>query len=170
MINFKKFTAKDYKIMLLPSIAAASLFELMLLWNFADTLSRTINIFGKLPNLTAQGASDMLYINCSAAADSFCLALAFAFGIAVLCSVQKSATPFNAYVGKGMRAIAVSEILSYVLRFAVKRIIAAVMTVPTAEYLGYFGIGCIALMGLLIVISFIFDYGCELQRESDETL
>lgn len=170
MINFRKATLKDYKIALIPAIIVAAFSELMFLWNFADTVRMTIAMFGNIPNLSAEGVSDILYINLCATVDSFCLVLAYAFGIAILCSIKKAATPFTAFIGKGMRAIAVSEILPYVFIFAAKRIIAAAVTVPTAEYSGYFGIGSVFGMLLLFVISFVFDYGCELQKESDETL
>lgn len=171
MINFKKMTSRDYKIILIPCIVIGSLSSLMFLWNFADTLYRAIFFtFNTVPKLAAQQASNMLYVNWCSVADSFCLVLAYLLFIAVLCSIKKSATPFTAFVGKGVRAIAVIEILPHVFSFAAKRVIAAAVTLPTNEYSGYFGIGNVAAMLMFFMISFIFDYGCELQRESDETI
>lgn len=171
MINFRKATSRDYKIALIPCIILASLSSLMFLWNFVDTLNRAIYFtLNSVPKLAVQDASNMLYVNWCSVADSFCLLLAFLLFIAVLFSIKKAATPFTAFVGNGMRAIAVIEILPHVFSFAAKRVIAAAVTLPTDEYSGYFGIGNVAAMLMFFMISFIFDYGCELQRESDETI
>lgn len=170
MINFKKFTARDYKFMLMPSIIVSLIFEAILLWNFADCLLRGISAFRNFPNIAAEKIPDSLYLHLCSMIDSFFLALAFAFGITILYSVQKSSTPFTAYVGKGMRIISVSIILGYVLKPLVKLVISNILAAPAIETINYFGIGCLPIMGLTFILSFIFDYGCELQRESDETL
>lgn len=170
MKKLKNYTSKDYAVALIPAIILAAFSEIMFLWNFADTLRRTAVMIGKVPSFSPADASDTLYLNLCVTADSFALVLTYAFFIAVLYSIKKAATPFSAFVGKGMRAIAVSMILPYAFNFVLKRILIVTFAEPTEDYLGYFGYGGIAIAGLLFVFSLVFDYGCELQRESDETL
>ncbi|MCM1329056.1 MAG: DUF2975 domain-containing protein [Ruminococcus sp.] len=165
MKKLKNYTAKDYNIVLIPVIIIAAFSEIMFLWNFADTLSRAVDMLGRFPE-----NPDVLYWHLCTTADSFAVVVDFVLLIALLYSIRKAATPFTAFVGKSMRALAVSMVLPYVFSFVLKIVLTATIAAPSENYTGYFGIGGVSMAFLIFILSLVFDYGCKLQRESDETL
>ena len=89
----------------------------------------------------------------------------------MLKSMKKSGTPFIPQIPSGMRklsaVIAVALIISVFVYLGVPKIFGT--KIP--NYNGFFTNGtCVYIDAVLIFLSSIFDYGCKLQKESDETL
>ena len=101
-----------------------------------------------------------------------CLSL---FVISMLCknifmNVNKSGTPFIPQVSKGMKKIAAVLIVMLILLTAAKFLFPIVFPVlGTEPEIVTDPVGWI-FSSLLLMLSSIFDYGCKLQQESDETL
>lgn len=97
------------------------------------------------------------------------------FVISIMCknifmSINQSGTPFIPQVSKGMKkiaaVIAVMLILSAAAEYLFPIVFPELGTVPelVTDPAGW------VFISLLLMLSVIFDYGCKLQQESDETL
>lgn len=97
------------------------------------------------------------------------------FVISIMCknifmSVNQSGTPFIPQVSKGMKkiaaVIAVMLILSAAAEYLFPIVFPELGTVPelVTDPAGW------VFVSLLLMLSVVFDYGCKLQQESDETL
>lgn len=95
-----------------------------------------------------------------------------AISCTILFGALKNDTPFMPSVGKKLRIISIIYITALVIMFVI-RIIAEniAASAPSMEYTGMFINGYnLMFVSLLILLSFIFDRGCKLQKESDETI
>lgn len=110
--------------------------------------------------------SVFMFIDCAA------FAVICTIGCGIIKLFRASETPFVSGVPKRLRAMAFIIMGAFLVSVGVKLVFKAVTgAVPHDGYTGYFEnpYGMI-LVTLLIMLSYIFDIGCKLQRESDETL
>lgn len=92
--------------------------------------------------------------------------------IAIICknifeSIDKSYTPFIPQVPKGMRKIAFTVIAAFCASITAEVLYNQLAGTEISVYIDgtkFF------LVSILMLLSCIFDYGCKLQQESDETL
>lgn len=97
------------------------------------------------------------------------------FVISLMCknifaSINQSGTPFIPQVSKGMKKIAAVIAVMLILSAAAKYLFPIVFPeLGTEPELVTDPAGWI-FFSLLLMLSVIFDYGCKLQKESDETL
>lgn len=94
------------------------------------------------------------------------------FYITVICSrfcrdIYKSNTPFIPQVSKGLKKIAIAIVLMVIL-LVFGDILYSHITDTKME--GTISWLSMAFSSILFLLSSIFDYGCKLQQESDETL
>lgn len=92
--------------------------------------------------------------------------------ITVVCSkfcenIIKSNTPFIPQVPKGLRKIAAAVIVMLLLSLAAAAVYSGVTGTELTIYIDASGW---AFVCILMLLSSIFDYGCKLQQESDETI
>lgn len=86
-------------------------------------------------------------------------------------SMKKSGTPFIPQIPNGMRKISAVIIIALLISVFVYLGIPKISGTEIAEYSGFFTNGtCVYIDAVLIFLSSIFDYGCKLQKESDETI
>lgn len=89
----------------------------------------------------------------------------------ILWRCLKAKTPFVPKMGRYLRLIAVTILAAIVLMF-IMRVIAETIAGDGIhnEYRGFLNGGDGIFVSLLMMLSFIFDRGFELQQESDETI
>lgn len=92
--------------------------------------------------------------------------------IAVVCkrfceSIIKSGTPFIPQVPKGLRKIAAAIVAMQFLSIAASAVYSGI---TGTEFTIFIDTSAYILVCILFLLSSIFDYGCKLQQESDETL
>lgn len=81
--------------------------------------------------------------------------------------ICKSNTPFIPQVPKGLRKISAALAVMYIISF----LASVAYSLLTHTELNIYVDGTLAMFILvLVILSSIFDYGCKLQKESDETL
>ncbi len=110
--------------------------------------------------------SIFMFIDCAAFA-AICT-----IGCGIIKLFRASETPFVTGVPKRLRAMAFITLGAFLVSVGVKLVFKALTeSVPRGGYIGYFEnpYGMI-FVTLLIMLSYIFDIGCKLQQESDETL
>jgi len=110
--------------------------------------------------------SIFMFIDCAA------FAVICTIGCGIIKLFKASETPFVSGVSKRLRAMAFIVMGAFLVSVGVKLVFKAVTeVVPQDGYTGYFEnpYGMI-FVTLLIMLSYIFDIGCKLQRESDETI
>lgn len=95
-----------------------------------------------------------------------------AIAIAIICKnifkeIDKSNTPFIPQVPRGMRRIAAVICVMFV--FQALAVLLYPMLIGSDPVL-YFNWTGFIFISVLMLLSYIFDYGCKLQKESDETL
>lgn len=81
--------------------------------------------------------------------------------------IDKSNTPFIPQVPKGLRKIAVVLVAISLVYIAAE---AVYSQITHTEFELYIDAALGAFVFILLLLSSIFDYGCKLQKESDETL
>ncbi|MDE5576328.1 MAG: DUF2975 domain-containing protein [Oscillospiraceae bacterium] len=85
----------------------------------------------------------------------------------IFADIDKSSTPFIPQVPKGIRKIAVALIIMFLIS-AAEQLLYPIFT-GIEPKLVIDGTSMI-FVSVLVLLSYIFDYGCKLQQESDETL
>lgn len=95
---------------------------------------------------------------------------------AIICTILfgalKNNTPFLPSIGKKLRIIVIIYCTAFVIMFVI-RVIAenTAASVPSKEYIGMFINGYnLIFVSFLTLLSFIFDRGFKLQKDSDETI
>ncbi|MDE7279485.1 MAG: DUF2975 domain-containing protein, partial [Oscillospiraceae bacterium] len=101
-----------------------------------------------------------------------CLSL---FVISLLCknifmNVNQSGTPFIPQVSKGMKKIAAVIAVMLVISAAAEFLFPIIFPVLGTETKLVIDADGWLFFALLLMLSNIFDYGCKLQQESDETI
>lgn len=92
--------------------------------------------------------------------------------IAIICrnifkEIDKSDTPFIPQVSKGMRKIAAVMCIMFFVEGA-ESVVYPIFTGTEPKL--YINTTDFIFISVLMLLSYIFDYGCKLQKESDETL
>lgn len=85
----------------------------------------------------------------------------------IFTSINSSGTPFIPQVSKGIRKISFTICAAFLASFAVQCVYPLIMGIEQHFYVD--GTSMIFVC-ILLLLSAIFDYGCKLQQESDETL
>ena len=84
---------------------------------------------------------------------------------------KRDKTPFVPYIGKGLRIMAGVMLGGYLIMCAFHIVVPNIAgAAPPNEFHGYINGTSMVLVSILCMLSYIFDYGCKLQKESDETL
>lgn len=102
----------------------------------------------------------------------FAVAAAATWYISAVCSsfckkIEKSDTPFIPQVPKGLRKIAAALVVVFFISIAAETVYTEIthtefnLVIDATLWVSVF---------ILLLLSSIFDYGCKLQQESDETL
>lgn len=81
--------------------------------------------------------------------------------------IDKSNTPFVPQVPKGLRKISVTLMVIFFIKIAAEEVYTRI---THTEFTLYIDATAWAFISILMLLSAIFDYGCRLQKESDETL
>lgn len=94
------------------------------------------------------------------------------FYITVVCSrfcsdIDKSNTPFIPQVSKGLKKIAIAIVFAVLLSIGGDALYSVLTDTKFEGSVSWIGM---AFVSILLLLSSIFDYGCKLQKESDETL
>lgn len=85
----------------------------------------------------------------------------------IFADIDKSSTPFIPQVPKGIRKIAAAIIIMFIIS-AAEQLLYPIFTGVELK-LVIDGTSLI-FVSILTLLSYIFDYGCKLQQESDETI
>ncbi len=111
-------------------------------------------------------SSIFMFIDCAAFA-AICT-----IGCGIIKLFKASETPFVSGIPKRLRVMAFIMMGAFLISTGVKLVFKAVSdAVPQGGYIGYFeNPYSMIFVTLLIMLSYIFDIGCKLQQESDETL
>ena len=89
----------------------------------------------------------------------------------MLKSMKKSGTPFIPQIPSGMRKLSAVMVVALMISVFVYLGVPKILGTEIPNYNGFFTNGtCVYIVAVLIFLSSIFDYGCKLQKESDETL
>lgn len=89
----------------------------------------------------------------------------------MLNSMKKSGTPFIPQIPGGMRKLSAVITAALIISVFVYLGVPKISGTEIPNYNGFFTNGtCVYIDAVLIFLSSIFDYGCKLQQESDETL
>ncbi len=121
---------------------------------------------------TVQSDFEEMYSSIFLTIDCAAFSIICTIGCGIIKRFKASETPFVSEVPKRLRAMAFIIMGAFLVSSAVKPLFkAAAGALPQDGYTGYFAnpYGLI-FVTLLIMLSYIFDIGCKLQRESDETL
>ena len=152
-----------FSIIGLVAFAAGALF---LIWEAAfNAESVSINTETSLFSVIL---TDICYIICCI---GICIALKFSS--AIFGKLKNGETPFRYDIGDKIKAAGISLTVTGILVFMVKFIcnLLCSFDIITDIVAIDFSDSSLCLMGALICIfSYIFNYGCKLQQESDETL
>ncbi len=121
---------------------------------------------------TVQSDFEEMYSSIFLTIDCAAFAVICTIGCGIIKLFRASETPFVSEVPKRLRAMAFIIMGAFLVSAGVTLVFkAAAGAVPQHDYIGYFAnpYGMI-FVTLLIMLSYIFDIGCKLQQESDETL
>ncbi len=93
-------------------------------------------------------------------------------GFEIFRRFRRDKTPFVPYIGKGLRIMAGVMFGGYIIIMCAFHVIVPNIAgaAPPNEFHGYINGTSMVLVSILCMLSCIFDYGCKLQKESDETL
>ncbi|MCM1329059.1 MAG: DUF2975 domain-containing protein [Ruminococcus sp.] len=162
-LNMNFMTNALYLIMFVFMILYAAFFVL--------TVIHTVQGVSAYEYLTDGGKADFWDHYLCRLADTLTMAAISAVGFDIFRRFKKAGTPFTPDVGRGLRIIAVLLFAGWILMFAAHIIAEKITgTVPPNEYSGFINGTAMMFVSIFIMLGYIFDYGCKLQRESDETL
>lgn len=161
--NFQIMTNALYVIMLIFVI----LYALSLLTAVIHTV-QSASAYGYL-NETGR-ANFIDYYSCRII-DCLTMTVVTAVGFDIFRRFKRDQTPFVPYIGKGLRVIALAMFAGFALMFTA-HIFADVIAgaAPPNEYSGAINGGSLIMVSIFTMLSYIFDYGCKLQQESDEII
>ena len=167
----EKDAQKNFQIM------ANILFVIMLLFIILYALSFVLAVIYAIQSAPAYsylpetGRADFIdYYSCRII-DCLTMTIVTAVGFDIFRRFKRDNTPFVPYIGKGLRIIAIAMFVGFILMFSA-HIFADVIAgaAPPHEYSGSINGSSMMMSSMFILLSYIFDYGCKLQQESDETL
>lgn len=167
----KKINEKTFEVMTKWMFVIMILFVLLFANNFFRGIHWLIDLgefYGDMP--PSEKAYYIWNYPCQMI-ESVSLMITAVLSCVILMRCLKAKTPFVPKIGKYLRIIAVTIAAALLLMFAV-RIIAETVSgaAPYREYQGFLNGGDMIFISILIMLSYIFDRGFELQQESDETL
>lgn len=167
----EKKLQKNLKTMTDVLFVCMIVFIVIMALSFVLTIIHVVGSASAYSCLSAEGKADFLdYYSCRII-DTFTLLAVAVVGFEIFRRFKKENTPFIPYIGKGLRIIAILLFAGIILMTAAHIVsykITGVM--PPNEYNGFLDYGSAIFVSLLIMLSYIFDRGCELQQESDETI
>lgn len=167
----KTLSEKNFGIIAKGLFVIMILFALQFAKNFASGIHWIISLGEFYDNMPPSEKAFYLWNYPSNVIESVALMITTVLSCVILWRCLKAKTPFVPKMGKYLRIIAITILAALMLMF-VTRIIAETIAGDGIhnEYRGLLNGGDGIFVSLLIMLSFIFDRGFELQRESDETL
>lgn len=146
-------------------------FIILYAFSFVKTVIYTVqsaSAYGYLPD---SGKADFLDHWSCRLIDTLTMTVISVLGFNIFRRFKKDKTPFVPYIGRDLRVIAIVLLVGWLLMFGA-HIFADVTAgaAPPNEYSGFINGTSMMFVSIFIMLGYIFDYGCKLQKESDETL
>lgn len=167
----KTLSEKNFEIMAKGLFVIMILFALQFVKNFVSGIHWIITFREFYDDMPPSEKAFYLWNYPSRLIESAALIITAVLCCVILWRSLKAKTPFVPKMGRYLRIIAITIFAALMLMF-VMRIIAETIAGGgiNNEYSGLLNSGDGIFVSLLILLSFIFDRGFELQQESDETL
>lgn len=167
----KTLSEKNFEIIAKGLFVIIVLFALQFAKNFVSGIHWIITFKEFYNDMPPSEKAFYLWNYPSNVIESVALMITAVLSCIVLWRCLKAKTPFVPKMGKYLRIIAITILAALVLMF-IMRIIAETIAGDGIhnEYRGILNGGYGIFVSLLIMLSYIFDRGFELQQESDETL
>lgn len=129
-----------------------------------------MSIFDFAKEHTAEN-SDELYISIHELIKYTAMMFITSLGCGIINCFEKNETPFVPQIPKKMVKISIIMIVAFLISTAVTILYPVFTGMERAAYISFFTDGMnMIFSSILILLSKIFDYGCKLQKESDETI
>lgn len=167
----KTLNEKNFEILAKGLFVIIVLFALQFAKNFVGGIHWIITFKEFYNDMLPSEKAFYLWNYPSNVIESVALMITAVLSCIVLWRCLKAKTPFVPKMGKYLRIIAFTILAALILMF-IMRIIAETIAGDGIhnEYRGILNGGYGIFVSLLIMLSYIFDRGFELQQESDETL
>ena len=152
--------------------AAMIMFIIILKAHLAVVINAAVtaanNVYG---TASAEIRADILdYYSCRTVDILTVIAVAV-IGFEIFRRFRRDKTPFVPYIAKGLQIMACVMFVGYLIMCAIHVAVPNIAGAnPPNEFHGYINGTSMVIVSILIMLSYIFDYGCKLQKESDETL
>ena len=167
----EKDAQKNFQIMSNMLFVVIIFFMILYALSFVLAVIHAIQSASAYSYLSETGRADFIdYYSCRII-DCLTMTIVTAVGFDIFRRFKRDNTPFVPYIGKGLRIIAIAMFVGFILIFSA-HIFADVIAgaAPPHEYSGSINVSSMIMVSMFIMLSYIFDYGCKLQKESDETL
>lgn len=167
----KTLSEKNFEIIAKGLFVIIVLFALQFAKNFVSGIHWIITFKEFYNDMPPSEKAFYLWNYPSNVIESVALMITAVLSCIVLWRCLKAKTPFVPKMGKYLRVIAFTILAALILMF-IMRIIAEAIAGDGIhnEYRGILNGGYGIFVSILIMLSYIFDRGFELQQESDETL
>lgn len=167
----KTLSEKNFEILAKGLFVIIVLFALQFAKNFVSGIHWIITFKEFYNDMPPSEKAFYLWNYPSNVIESVALMITAVLSCIVLWRCLKAKTPFVPKMGKYLRIIAFTILAALILMF-IMRIVAETLAGDGIhnEYRGILNGGYGIFVSLLIMLSYIFDRGFELQQESDETL
>lgn len=167
----EKDVQKNFQIMTNTLYVIMLVFVILYAFSFVSTLIHVVQSASAYSYLPETGRADFIDYYACRIIDCLTMTVVTAVGFNIFSRFKKDKKPFVPYIGNGLRVIAFAMFAGFVLMFTA-HILADVIAgaAPPNEYSGFINGSSMIMVSIFGMLSYIFDYGCKLQQESDETI
>lgn len=167
----EKDAQKNFQIMSNMLFVIIIFFMILYALSFILAVIHAVQSASAYSYLTEAGKADFIdYYSCRII-DCLTMTIVTAVGFDIFRRFKRDNTPFVPYIGNGLRIIAIAMFVGYILMFFAHIFADNIAgAAPPNEYNGSINGSSMIIVSIFIMLSYIFDYGCKLQQESDETL